>query len=101
MELNATVSTDGREMLIVTPERFDFKWHSDLRKAYEKVGAGCERFVIDMRNTEYMDSSALGMLLQLREFTGNRNDAIRIRNVCRSVRDILTIANFDKLMTIA
>ncbi len=101
MELNATVSKDGQEMLIVTPERFDFKWHSDLRNAYEKTGNGCQRFVLDMRNTEYMDSSALGMLLQLREFTGNRKEAIRIKNVGRSVRDILTIANFDKLMTIS
>jgi anti-anti-sigma regulatory factor len=47
-----------------------------------------------------MDSSALGMLLQLREFAGGNNHVIQITNADSNIRDILRIANFDKLMKV-
>ena len=50
-----------------------------------------------MTSTEYMDSSALGMLLLLREHCGGDKRRIIIRNASATVDKIMRIANFDKL----
>jgi anti-anti-sigma factor len=46
-----------------------------------------------------MDSSALGMLLQLREHAGGSNQSVLIRNCNPEIAEILRISNFNKLFT--
>ena len=41
--------------------RFDFSAHQQFREAYMNEPAGDVQFVVDVRDTETMDSSALGM----------------------------------------
>lgn len=79
--------------------RFDFSLHKDFRDAYRDKPAGI-KYVIDMKNTEYMDSSALGMLLLLREHAGGDSSSISIEGCQEDIRKILTISNFNKLFTI-
>jgi len=85
-------------MTIQISDRFDFNLHSELRRAYEDQP--CEQYVIDLGQTRYMDSAALGMLLQLREFAGGRADSVVIRNATPAIRKVLEVANFDRLMQI-
>jgi len=47
-----------------------------------------------------MDSSALGMLLVLKERTGGGETAITLKNCNKEIKNILSISNFDKLFTI-
>ena len=49
--------------------RFDFHSHRDFRSAYEKIleTGGFREITIDFGEVDYLDSSALGMLLLLRE----------------------------------
>jgi anti-anti-sigma factor len=101
MAVTSHISPDGRTLTISVSGRFDFSVHKDLRKASESVAQpGCN-FIVDLEGASYMDSSALGMLLQLREKAGGSKTAVHIRNAGAGIRDILRIANFDKLMTIA
>jgi HptB-dependent secretion and biofilm anti anti-sigma factor len=100
MSITATASANGAEVRVRLPQRFDFSTHKDFRKAYEAGTQGQARYVVDMRETSYMDSAALGMLLQMWEHCGRRTDAIRIVNATPTVKDILAIANFQKLMHI-
>ena len=48
-----------------------------------------------------MDSSALGMLLLLRDHAGGDNADIALMNISPDVRKILAISNFDKLFKIS
>ena len=99
MALPTQTSEDGQVLTIEMPERFDFDIHADLRKTYQdKDSVNC--FIINLGQTNYLDSSALGMLLQLREHAGNRNDSVKIINARDSVMEILNVANFDKMLTI-
>lgn len=99
MSVSTRVSENGNIMTINMPSRFDFSIHYDLRKAYEDNNE-LKNFVIDLGNTSYMDSSALGMLLQLKEHVGETDQAIKLINAKPNIKEILKIANFDKLMTI-
>jgi anti-anti-sigma factor len=48
----------------------------------------------------FLDSSALGMLLLLRDHAGGEHARIRLVNCSSDVRKILTISNFSKLFHI-
>ena len=96
MELMTSVTDDV--MTLKISGRFDFSGHNALRQAYE--GTHHIRYVIDLAGTEYMDSAALGMLLQLREFAGGTMEAVRIINASPTIRKVLEVANFDRLMEV-
>jgi anti-anti-sigma factor len=69
-------------------------------QAYKTYAKGEKRFVVDLENADYLDSSAMGMLLQLRDY-GIEGSDIELVNGNDAVRDILEIANFDKLFKVA
>jgi anti-anti-sigma factor len=100
MSIHAAPSADGRTLNIRVFDRFDFNVHKELREAYEAKGKRYGSYVLDLRDTTYMDSAALGMLLQLREHAGNSKGAVRLRNAQPTIKDILAVAHFDQLFTI-
>lgn len=55
---------------------------------------------MDFAATGFVDSAALGMLLQLREHAGNRAEAVRLINVRGDVREVLAAAGFEELFRI-
>lgn len=100
MTISATQSDDGSELTVQIKGRFDFSAHQMFRDAYEKVESEPKCYVVDMKETTYLDSSALGMLLLLRDHAGGDSADIRIVNSNADVRKILTISNFEQLFTI-
>ncbi|MCH9673570.1 MAG: STAS domain-containing protein [Gammaproteobacteria bacterium] len=99
MSVTSMMSSDGDALTINVSGRFDFSAHQAFRDAHVSAPSECE-FIIDMGGAEYMDSSALGMLLMLREHAGGEAARVRITNCKSEVRHILTIANFQKLFRI-
>ncbi len=95
------VVTEGDVCTLSIGGRFDFKLNRAFREMYEDAPPEVRSYVIDLSRTHYMDSSALGMLLLLREHV--REDRLRVRIVrCNpEIRKILEIANFDKLFEIS
>ncbi|MAD45732.1 MAG: anti-anti-sigma factor [Oceanospirillaceae bacterium] len=100
MGVQASLAGDGRELTIKVDGRFDFSAHQDFRDAYENTAADVKSFVVDLGKTSYLDSSALGMLLLLRDFAGGDNANVQIVNCNQDVRKILTISNFEQLFQI-
>ncbi|MER2102541.1 MAG: STAS domain-containing protein, partial [Pseudomonas atacamensis] len=60
-----------------------------------------ESIVVDLKEATYLDSSALGMLLLLRDHAGGDESDIRVVNSSSDVKKILAISNFDKLFDIS
>lgn len=100
MAITSAASVDGKTLHIRMGERFDFGAHSALRSAYAGDRPSFETYIIDLRETTYMDSSALGMLLQLKEHAGGNLGSLQIKNAKDSIKEILAVANFDQLMRI-
>ncbi len=101
MAIWSSESSDGKELTIKIQGRFDFSAHQEFRDAYEKTKDDPSEFVVDMKETTYLDSSALGMLLLLRDHAGGDNSHIKIINCNPDVKKILTISNFEQLFTIS
>jgi len=99
--MSITSDIDNNELVIHISGRFDFSLHRDFREAVERITPKVQQARIDLEKTEYVDSSALGMLLILRDKMGNEPGNIRITGVRPSVRKILEIANFEQLFKVA
>ncbi|MCW8196490.1 STAS domain-containing protein [Proteobacteria bacterium 005FR1] len=100
MGISSSVSADGSELTILIQGRFDFSAHQDFRRSYESLDIRPRSFAVDLRETTYLDSSALGMLLLLRDFAGGESSTVRIVNCNPDVKKILTISNFEQLFAI-
>lgn len=100
MTVTASLSGNGQELTIKVDGRFDFSAHQEFRDAYESQETDPQRFVVDLGGTSYLDSSALGMLLLLRDHAGGDSADVSIVNCNQDVRKILTISNFEQLFAI-
>ena len=100
MAISTTVSESGNKVTIAVAGKFDFQLYDEFRASYaDTAGSGVE-YVVDLSATEYLDSSALGMLLLLREHAGGESSKIEITQASSDVRKILDVANFGKLFDI-
>ncbi len=92
-------SDERNEVTLDIQGDFSYQLHREFRKAYRDEPAGTA-YVINMFKTEYMDSSALGMLLLLREHAGGDKAKITIKGCQDGLRKVLLIARFDDLFEV-
>lgn len=90
---------EGDTVTIKVEGRFDFGVHQAFLEAYCDQPKGERKFIVDLARTDYMDSSAMGMLLQLRGHA-RPDQEIELKNGGDGVKEILRIANFDKLFAV-
>ncbi len=96
MGLSAQLSLDGSELRIVIDGRFDYNVHTDFKDSYRNLSPEI-RYVIELSQATYIDSSALGMLLLLREYAGENDADIRLLNCSPDLRKIFSVSNMDKI----
>lgn len=95
-------SVESNNATIKMAGRFDFNSHRQFREAYQQVmdNPAVKEIEIDLGAVDYLDSSALGMLLLLREKTAAANKPLALINCRGVVQQVLDVANFNKLFTI-
>jgi anti-anti-sigma factor len=100
MSITTSVPDSGNPVTIKVSGRFDFSSHKAFVAAYKEYTKGEKDFIVDLSSAEYLDSSAMGMLLQLREFSTKKPNSVILSNSNAAIKEILRIANFGKLFTI-
>jgi len=100
MAIGTQISEDGKVLTISITGRFDITVYKDFGQSYKDKLDSVSKCIIDMADVEYMDSSALGMLLMLRERAGVDDAVIDIVNCTDGIKKILMTANFNKLFHI-
>lgn len=92
---------DGRAVIRLVG-RFDVSGRRAFREAVEQaLEPGDVREVeVDLGGVAYLDSSALGMLLVLRDKARAANRGVTLVNCKGGVKQVLDIANFSKLFPI-
>jgi len=98
--MNISTSSEGSKQIINIQGRFDFSVQADFRQAYEGAPSS-NTFVLNFASADYMDSSALGMLLLLRDYAGGDDAKIELTNCRSEITNILEISNFQKLFKIS
>ncbi len=101
MSVSQEVSKDGKKVHINISGRFDYKVSQEFRDSYRRVpGQDSVSYYVNLSDAVYMDSSALGMLLLLREHAKCRGGAVYIERPSKQIDNILKVANFEQLFTI-
>jgi len=101
--MDTQVTIKDSQAVLRLSGRFDFKAHREFREAVDSLlaQAGSRGVQVDLAEVTYLDSSALGMLLMLRDKAKAASKEVALVGVKGSVRQVLDIANFAKLFSIS
>lgn len=82
--------------------RFDFQMHREFKEAYTPlmVNDAVREIEIEMGKVDYIDSSALGMLMLLNERAKVTNKSVTLLNPSGVTSQALKIAYFDRIFQI-
>jgi len=100
MAIKVHALNESNQLVIGIEERFDFSLHQSFRESYVNIDQSNTEFILDLSSTTYMDSSALGMILLLKDHAESLSGIVVIRNPSDTVNKILEIAQFHRLLKI-
>lgn len=97
MNTRVSCSSEDDTLTIRVVGSLDFGMHRAFRDAYETAPPQIMNYVLDLSETTRLDSSALGMLLLLRDHAGGNSERVRLRGAHDNVQKTLSAMNFDQL----
>jgi len=85
--------------VIRLPNRFDYSYHRQFGEQYTPLidGARCVEIVLDFSYVEYLDSSALGMMVLLQKKATGHAIKVKIKGARGATEEILRMANMQKI----
>ena len=101
MSIDVRTDESRNETTIVISGRFDFSMNSEFRKVLSNSEGAGMKYQIDMGAVEDIDSSALGMLLLLRDKAGGESSNIKISRCRPDIIEMLKMANFQTMFDIS
>ena len=100
--MNIVAKQVGSEFSLALSGRFDFNAHRDFRNGYEPAlqNSYIKTLNLNMEKVDYLDSSALGMLLLLNEKARASNIEVIISSCTANIKKIIEVANFSRIFKI-
>ena len=91
----------GSSAVLVVRGRFDFQNHREFReKVDEMVAAGKTLLTVDLAAVDFIDSSALGMLLLARETCRQAGGEVVLARPAQYVARVFDLCRFDQIFRI-
>lgn len=100
MGIISTASASSNTVTIKVTGNFDFSLHSEFRNSYRNHNEASMTYMIDLSEADYMDSSALGMLMLLKEHAEATGGSVVILKPSEKILRLLTTVKFEKLFKI-
>ena len=87
---------------IKTDKRFDFSsWSGFYEQVDQALANGTTQTIqLDLSQTQYLDSAALGMLVQTYKKCQSAGKSLKVVNAQGTARETLEIARIDKLISV-
>lgn len=100
--MNIDTQIDGSTARLLLSGRFDFSSHGLFNQSIDPPLADgrITELVLDFEQVKYIDSSALGMLLLLKERANGASKSIVLVNCKGAVAQVFELANLGRLFTI-
>lgn len=101
--MNLTFQTEGTCLRVALPEELDHPVSDRIRKATDKIisEAYIRTLIFDFQNTNFMDSSGIGLLMGRYRALGMRNGCIRAENVNAHIEKLLHLSGVYKYIQIS
>jgi anti-anti-sigma factor len=99
--INVSISDETANIYLVG--YFSFRTHIEFKSVYKNqlVNSKITGVAVHLADVSYIDSSALGMLLMLRDQAQATNKKLPLVHPSDAVKHSFGIANFSKLFTIS
>lgn len=100
--MNIDTRKDGSTARLVLNGRFDFNSHAVFNETTDSLlrEPGVSELELDFDQVKYVDSSAMGMLLLLKERAKSAAKSITLLNCKGAVAQVFELSNFRRLFTI-
>lgn len=99
--MQTSITNRDGNTVIVLNGRFDFNAHREFRETVDQaVREAVDKIHVDLGGVDYLDSSALGMLLMLRDKAKGAGKEVLLANARGAVKQVIDIANFGKLFAL-
>jgi len=83
--------------VIAIDEDFNFETHKSFRNAVrESLELGAKEIILEFKKVEYMDSTALGLLMVAKDTANEVDCKIKLKSVSGYARKILEMSQFDQ-----
>ena len=100
MSVESTLSEDGKVLTIQVSGRFDYPNHQKFRSIYRQSDGTGMSYRVELGDAKYIDSSALGMLLLLKEHATAHNSEVVLVKPAGGIKEILSLSKFDDVFRI-
>jgi anti-anti-sigma factor len=93
------MGTVGKTAVLQLDGQFVFDSHKALRAACASIFADTttDFIQLELSRVEYLDSSALGLMLLMKEKAGKSGKGIQIKGAQGTVLQVLEVAKFDRI----
>ena len=99
MSINTLISEDGTEARICVCGKLDFSKRAEFEAAYRSYSK-VKSYIIDLRETEGIDSSGLGLLASMYDYLKLETRKISIINSSSNIERTLMFSGFDKIFNL-
>lgn len=96
MVVTSKLSSDSNTVDLLIDGSFNLSVQREFREAYRQYLEPGQHFQVDMSKLEYIDSSALGMLLLLKEHADKLKGKVTISNSSQEVKKLLLMVKFNQ-----
>jgi anti-sigma B factor antagonist len=97
-DLTIRVSRDGSTAIVSAAGEIDLSNVGDLRSAVTEAATDCDRLRLDLSEIEFIDSTGLGGLLELRSTLRSRSVTLEIVAGDGPVRQAVEITGLGELL---
>jgi anti-anti-sigma factor len=97
--MHINIQNIGITTVLELDGEFVFESFSTLRQACRPIldNAAIKFIQIELSKVNYVDSSALGMMLLMKEKAGHAGKLVQIKGAHGHVRGVLEVAKFDRM----
>lgn len=101
MDIQSALSHDGSTLTLALFGKFDYTCQQMFQSAYQEISPKPDKFILDALELQSMDSSALGMLLLLRNHAGGDEADVSIVNAKPDIIKLLETCKFNELFNVS
>ena len=96
MPVENKLTNNNSAVVISIKGKFNFDLRNEFRDAYNVDDYKSKKIIIDLRDTPTIDSSALGMLLNMQRSLDKKDGDIDIINCNPDIFKIFQVTHFEK-----
>ena len=97
-DLSIRTERDGLTAIVAATGEIDISNVGDLREVVTTAADGCDRLRLDLTGVEFIDSTGLGCLLEIRSTLNAREVALEIAAGDGPVRQAVEITGLGELL---